>query len=241
MKHILIAFAISFVFKSSFAQIDSAWMARYTSKFSTDIGKAMPDIHLTDTSGRPVSLKKFLGKTLHINVWSTTCAPCYVIYPKKVELMEKTSKMGLSDSIVFINICTEFTSDKDQWLNVVRSRKDNSVDLFSADSSIFKAWNMDIVWPTYVLINKNGNNLGKKIPRPDESKGDFILLMASKGASAYDAVWLSFLNDKLLEKGSGNIDADYLQYLEKFHRNYRPYIIWKMKTTANNNPDKKSI
>ncbi len=241
MKHILFVFAISFVFKPSFAQIDSAWMARYTNKFSTDIGKALPDIHLTDTSGRQVSLKKFLGKTLYINVWSTTCAPCYAIYPNEVKLMEDVSKMGLSDSIVFINICTAYTSDKDQWLSVVRSRKDNSVNLYSPDSTIFNAWNMQVIWPTYVLVDKQGRNLGKKVPRPDDASAHFMLYMAAKGTPAYDAVWLSFRNDQLLKKGARNINTDYLQYLEKYKQTYAPYFFWKIRKPAKDSLDKRSI
>lgn len=209
--------------------IDSAWMEKYISKFSSGIGEELSDIPLIDIKGKTISLKEFRGKTLYINIWSTTCAPCLAIYPKEQELIQKIAKMDLSDSVLFINICTELTSDIDDWKKIVMSRQDNSINLYSSDSAIFDKWRMKIIWPTYVLMDKDGKCLGKKVPRPDESGIPFMLLAATKGISAKDSKWTAFINDNLLRKGYKNIDPLYLNYLEKYNNHYLPYTVWKTK------------
>jgi len=40
------------------------------------VGAPAPDFSLTTTSGKPVSLAAFRGKTLVVNVWATWCPPC---------------------------------------------------------------------------------------------------------------------------------------------------------------------
>lgn len=206
--------------------IDSAWMARYTAKFSTDIGTTLPDIPLVDPEGKKISLQDFKGRTLYINIWATSCAPCLALYPKEQALMENIREMGLADSLLFVNICTALGSDKETWKKIVNSREDNALNFYSPDSSVFMKWKMNVIWPSFVLVDQDGKCLGKKVPSPSNAGIPFMLLAATKSISAKDAFWLTFENDKLLRNGDQNIHPLYLNYLEKFKKNYVPYLTW---------------
>lgn len=209
--------------------IDSAWMEKYTSKFSSNIGEELSDLPLSDINGKVVSLKQFKNRTMYVNIWSTSCAPCLALYPKEEVLMKDIEKMGLSDSVLFVNICTELASERSTWKTIISTRKDNAVNLFCPDSVVFNKWNMKIIWPTFVLVDNNGRSLGKKVPSPENAGVAFMLLAATKGISAKDSYWIRFRNDKLLRQGSKDIDSTYLNYLSKYHSNHLPYIIWQRK------------
>jgi hypothetical protein len=164
---------------------------------------------------------------LFINLWSLSCAPCLVNYPKQQQLMKDVSLMKLDDSIVFINICTDGLENRDEWSSALVKRSDKSFN-FIADTSIFDEWKMPVAWPTYVLIDRDGRNLGKKIPGPGEPI-QFMLLAATKGISAKDAETIKFKNDSLLYRGEKSIDPLYLHFLSTYSANYLPYIIWWVK------------
>ena len=64
------------------AMVDPVFLKRHR-------GKQLPDFQLTDINGNTVSSKNLLGKYVHINFWSVTCAPCIAEFPELNELKEK--------------------------------------------------------------------------------------------------------------------------------------------------------
>ncbi len=191
-------------------------MKKYISKFSYDIGKELPDVSLFDRYGKEYHLNKFKGKVLYINIWSTSCGPCLAIYPNEVELLNQLELNGDSAEIKIINICTGLSSNTNTWIRLLDSRKDNSLNLFAADSIVFTKWNLQIVWPTFLLIGKNGKILGKKAPRPDEGSIPYMLLAATKDIPAKESLWNGFIQSKKMMKGEVDIDPFYLEYIKKY-------------------------
>jgi thiol-disulfide isomerase/thioredoxin len=195
--------------------------------FSTGIGDVVAPTPLFYSNGKAFDLNTFAGKTIYVNIWTTSCGSCYLGYPDEQKMVKQIAAMGLADSVVFINICTGFGGDPKKWKKDIGKRHDNIINLFSPDSSIFKNWNMEIQWPSFVLLNKAGRFLGKNVPRAGEAMTAFMLLAATKNIAAKDAIWTSFVNDALLTKGSKDIDSLYLGYLEKYFSDYYPYLAWK--------------
>jgi thiol-disulfide isomerase/thioredoxin len=227
IKKSLVAFFLLNAVYAYGQELDSAWVQKYIANFSTGIGDVVAPTPLFYSNGKAFDLNTFAGKTIYVNIWTTSCGSCYLGYPDEQKMVKQIAAMGLADSVVFINICTGFGGDPKKWKKDIGKRHDNIINLFSPDSSIFKNWNMEIQWPSFVLLNKAGRFLGKNVPRAGEAMTAFMLLAATKNIAAKDAIWTSFVNDALLTKGSKDIDSLYLGYLEKYFSDYYPYLAWK--------------
>jgi len=57
-------------------------------------GKPLPDLKLTDLSGKSVQLSDYRGKVLFINIWATWCAPCRDEMPSMESLYQKLKGDG---------------------------------------------------------------------------------------------------------------------------------------------------
>jgi peroxiredoxin len=66
--------------------------------------RTAPDFTLPDMDGRPVQLSSYRGKTVFLNFWTKTCAPCLQEMPSIAELARITK--GRSD-IAVLTICTD--------------------------------------------------------------------------------------------------------------------------------------
>lgn len=69
---------------------------------SQPLDERLAKIHMTDLSGKPVSLSDFAGKPVFLNFWATWCGPC-VSEMKSIELVSQRFK----NDIVFLAASTE--------------------------------------------------------------------------------------------------------------------------------------
>ncbi len=58
-------------------------------------GSALPDFVFTDGSGKDVTLDRFAGQPILINLWATWCAPCVAEMPQLDEIAGIHGKDGL--------------------------------------------------------------------------------------------------------------------------------------------------
>lgn len=63
-----------------------------------------PDFELPDMSGRPVRLSSFRGKTVFLNFWTKTCAPCLEEMPSLAELARVAQGQG---DFVVVTVSTD--------------------------------------------------------------------------------------------------------------------------------------
>lgn len=61
-----------------------------------DAGAKMPEIGLTDISGKPVSLASLAGKVVIVDFWATWCAPCREELPQLEKFHQKYRAKGLA-------------------------------------------------------------------------------------------------------------------------------------------------
>ena len=219
MKCVIWFFLVFTIASSAYSQKkDSLQFEEYINSFSSDIGQYMLNAHCLDSSGQAMSLKKFIGKTIYVNLWSTACAPCLAYYPEQQKLMSEINSLRLKDNIVFLNICADYVEIKD-WKNIIAKRYDDAINLYISDTSIFNSWGIRTQWPSYILIDKNGKNLGKRIPAPGEGSVDFILFAANKGVPAFKSIRIARESNQALIEGHPNsVNPLYLDfYIWKQH------------------------
>ncbi len=126
------------------------------------------DLSLEDTSGQLFSTSSLAGKTVYVDFWFTTCAPCLQEIPYSKCLQQF---FAADTNIVFLNICIEAFEKKERWKQLVKDKQMQGIHLFYARNrpqkiNLLREYN--IVFPTYVLVDKNQNILDADAPRPSE-------------------------------------------------------------------------
>ena len=122
----------------------------------TDFGASMYDITGMKASDLLAKLKQsFPGKAILIDRWATWCGPCLAEMPHSKKLQEASKGMP----VVFVYLCTLYSSSKDKWLSKVAELKQPGFhflidEKLDAEVSDFFSFNG---YPGYALIDKDGN------------------------------------------------------------------------------------
>jgi len=114
-----------------------------------------PDFTIPDATGKLVKLSDFRGKIVAIDVWATWCVPCMHSLPYFLKLREQYLA---NPDIVFVTISTDNAASKNKWLNFLKDKNMNGIDLHAGDkaaSAFEKAYNITGI-PRYILIDRDG-------------------------------------------------------------------------------------
>jgi peroxiredoxin len=126
-------------------------------------GMPAPEFTFTDVNGIKVGLSDFRGRIVYIDVWNSNCSPCFKEFPVMEKLINKYS----NKEIAFIGI--SFDSDKTLWEKTMRANNLKGIQLFANgwDSQFGRDY---MVWsnPRFILIDKNGNFISARAPKPSE-------------------------------------------------------------------------
>ena len=114
----------------------------------------------------PGLLKKYSGKVIYIDFWEVYCAPCLFEF----SYAHKLHDVYKGKPVAFVNVCMNSTIE--QWRQKIKDLKitgDNYY-LNSDQSNIIKDKLHVHSFPTYFLIDKNGNIIDTHPPHPSSGK-----------------------------------------------------------------------
>jgi len=128
---------------------------------SVSMGKSAPGFSFKDINGKLINLNDFRGKYIYIDVWNSSCGPCFKEFPFLEALIEKYK----DKDIVFIGISLD--NKEKTWLSTIQRKKLKGIQLFG------NGWNSEFTRkyfvkfnPRFILIDKNQNILYLSAPRP---------------------------------------------------------------------------
>lgn len=153
----------------SFCQINNVgYDSAIAETFDLLNGKPFAEIQLEDTSGQLFHTSSLLGKTIYADFWFTLCSPCVKEIPFSKSLHHFFDS---TTDLVFLNICIENKERKQAWKDMVKEKTMPGIQLFyelNRPQKINLLREFKVIFPTYVLVNKDMKVIGYDAPRPSQ-------------------------------------------------------------------------
>lgn len=153
----------------AFSQLKSIKYDSIIRNYDHLYGDPFPNLQLEDTSGTLINISSLFGKTVYVDFWFTTCPPCI----KEIPYFKSLQQYFLTDTnIVFLSICIENIDRKSAWKEMIKEKQLPGLHLFYARNrpqkiNLLRKYN--ILFPTYLLLDKELKVVGYNAPRPSET------------------------------------------------------------------------
>jgi thiol-disulfide isomerase/thioredoxin len=144
-------------------------------------GTAMPAVIFNDPDGKPISLAKFKGVPVVVNLWATWCAPCV----KELPTLDKLAAMHRVDGQLGVIAVSQ--DDGPQASVDAFLKKLNVTDLAAfhdPKSALSGALGPDTVLPTTILYDASGKEVWRYVGDTDWTGPEAAKLLAEAGAGA---------------------------------------------------------
>lgn len=126
-------------------------------------GKPFPAIAFEDESGKKMSLAKFKGKYVVIDLWATWCAPCRETTPV---FEYQANKYSYNDKLVFLSASID--ADKNKWKLDLKNKKSAVIQWWVSDPNVLNNLGVEGI-PRFIMIDPEGKIYNANLPRPDET------------------------------------------------------------------------
>ena len=113
-------------------------------------GSKAPNFKLYNLKSKSTTLANYANKVVVIKMWFTTCAPCIQEIPKVNKVVEKYKNR---EDIVFIAPAPNSKKTLKKFLRKVNF----NYQVMSGSYEMLKVYNPARLYPSHVIINKNGN------------------------------------------------------------------------------------
>jgi thiol-disulfide isomerase/thioredoxin len=159
-------------------EFKQSYLDNYSKMHLLQAGNTAPEFKCKDKNGNDISLKKFKGKVLCIDVWATWCTGCLKEMPSFDRIKEKYA----SSPIQFISISID--DDKDRWLNTIQKKDFKGVQLW-AEGGKKSQFALDYYLqecgvPCFIIIDNEGLIINTRAPRPSENLEEILMTLDKK-------------------------------------------------------------
>jgi thiol-disulfide isomerase/thioredoxin len=136
----------------------------------------VPGLSFQDSTGKPLTLAQWRGRTVLLNLWATWCVPCRKEMPALDALQQRLGGPGFE--VVTINIDTRDPDKPKVWLKEVGIEKlsyyaDPAAKTFQDLKAVGRAFGM----PTTLLIDPQGCEIGTIAGPAEWASDDAIKLI----------------------------------------------------------------
>ena len=121
------------------------------------VGSKAPDINLTNSEGKQISLSSFKGKVVLIDFWASWCQPCRKENPHVVEIYRKYKNKN------FEILGVSLDENQADWKAAIRKDRlawPQVSDLKKWESGVVKSYQVEAI-PFSVLVDKEGKIIAK--------------------------------------------------------------------------------
>jgi cytochrome oxidase Cu insertion factor (SCO1/SenC/PrrC family) len=132
------------------------------------LGQYLPGTPLNDSEGKIVNLKTLKGKVILLDFWYTSCGPCILGIPETNELAKRFPK-----DFLVVSVCIGCDSAK--WKAVIQSFQYTGLHLWDIESKGLQQYFNIHSFPSFALLNKDGQILYYPAPRPGDPKLDELI------------------------------------------------------------------
>lgn len=151
--------------------IGDEYIEKFRERVSAVPGALFPDVKLIDTEGNTVTMEKFRGKYVYIDLWASWCIPCV----KEVPYLQTLEKELQNEDVVFVSISTD--SSEQPWRKKMADLNMHGNQLLNADGKLCDRLNVSGI-PHFLIYDKEGHLHTYNAPRP--STGEALKQMLEK-------------------------------------------------------------
>lgn len=134
-------------------------------------GDVMPNYVFKDVEGKRVSLKKFRGKYVYIDIWATWCGVCVAETPYFEQLEERFH----NKNIVFVSVSVD--KHREAWLRTMKAEKKRIPQWIcpeGEDAPLLTDFGV-VAIPRFILLDKKGRILDVNFSMPSEPQAEKTL------------------------------------------------------------------
>lgn len=116
--------------------------------------RELPDLHFSDPSGKPTSLKDFRGRVILLNLWATWCPPCLEEMPALDRLH---ARLG-SERFAVMTLALDSPAKAEAFLRQIKASKLRA--FTDTEGRALSTLGVTTV-PTTLLIDARGHEIGR--------------------------------------------------------------------------------
>lgn len=141
--------------------LPDSYLKTFRSRVATVPGAKLPDVEIFDVDGNKVSLSKFAGKYILIDLWASWCGPCV----KEVPHLQKLEKEFEGAPIEFVSISTD--TDTKPWKAKMEALKMHGNQFIDPAGELAERLNVRGI-PHFLLYGPDGKLIKYKLTRPSD-------------------------------------------------------------------------